>query len=245
MLRTSFPVGVSSPDATCEIQFGSIERPTHRNTSWDLAKDEVAAQKWVDLSQGDYGVALVNDSKYGHKVKDNTLDLNLLRSVPYTGERVFDDSQLKPGQPNYVYGDQEDHEFRYGLYPHTGDHVTGEVARAAWEFNLPLRATPLRPRRGKSSAALALVSVDADAVIVESVKLAEDRDSVIVRMYESAGCAGRAQVRFERPVRRVREVDLMEKPIKDLGVTKNGVSLRFKPFQIRTLEIQFEQRIVS
>ncbi|MGC8780019.1 MAG: alpha-mannosidase, partial [Anaerolineae bacterium] len=80
MLRTSFPVAVHADEATYEIQFGHIRRPTHRNTTWDLARDEVAGHKWADLSQGDYGVALLNDCKYGHKIKGHTLDLNLLRS---------------------------------------------------------------------------------------------------------------------------------------------------------------------
>ena len=85
MLRTSFPVAVHADEATYEIQFGTSRRPTHRNTTWDLARDEVAAHKWADLSQRDYGVALLNDCKYGHKIKGNVIDLNLLRSVPYPG----------------------------------------------------------------------------------------------------------------------------------------------------------------
>ena len=83
MLRTSFPVAIFATEATCDIQFGSIKRPTHRNTSWDMAKYEICAQKWIDLSQWDYGVALLNDCKYGHKVLENVLDLNLLRSPNY------------------------------------------------------------------------------------------------------------------------------------------------------------------
>ena len=260
MLRTSFPVDILAKHATCEIQFGSIERPTHRNTTWDLAQDEVPAQRWVDLSQGTCGVALVNDSKYGHKIKDNVLDLNLLRSVPHTGAVVFDDSNLKPGEPNYRYTDQEDHEFRYGLLPHAGDHVDGDVVREAWEFNLPLQATPVAVHRGTTNseagraslpdpdrrdtcsavASLSLVSVDSDSVVVEAVKLAEDRDSMIVRLYESSGAPVNAKLAFGRPVSRVREVTLMEEPGKPLRVGKKGCSIKLGAFQIRTLEVEFE-----
>jgi len=239
MLRTSFPVDILSKHATYEIQFGSVERPTHRNTTWDLAQDEVPAQRWVDLSQGTYGVALLNDSKYGHKIKDNVLDLNLLRSVPHTGAVVFDAGNLKPGEPNYLYTDQEDHEFRYALLPHAGDHVDANVAREAWAFNLPLQVTPVSAHAGEGDS-LSLVSVDADSVIVEAVKMAEGRDSMIVRMYESSGSPGDAKLTFGRPVRRVREVNLMEEPGKTLRAGKKSLSTRFGAFQIRTLEVEFE-----
>jgi len=239
MLRTSFPVDILSKHATYEIQFGSIERPTHRNTTWDLAQDEVPAQRWVDLSQGTYGVALLNDSKYGHKVKDNVLDLNLLRSVPHTGAVVFDDSNLKPGEPNYRYTDQEDHEFRYALLPHAGDHVDADVVREAWAFNLPLQAMPVKAHQGEGDS-LALVQMDSDSVVVETVKLAEDRDSMIVRLYESAGSPAKAKVTFGRSVSRVREVNLMEEPGKTLRVGKTGLTTTFGAFQIRTLDVEFE-----
>lgn len=239
MLRTSFPVDILSKHATYEIQFGTIERPTHRNTTWDLAQDEVPAQRWVDLSQGTYGVALLNDSKHGHKIKDNVLDLNLLRSVPHTGAVVFDDSNLEPGEPNYRYTDQEDHEFRYALLPHAGDHVDAGVAREGWAFNLPLQATPVTAHAGDEEM-LSLVQIDSDSVVVEAVKLAEDRDSMIVRLYESSGAPAKAKIAFGRPVSCVREVNLMEAPGKTLRVGKRGLSTTFGAFQIRTLELAFE-----
>ncbi|MDP6524074.1 MAG: glycoside hydrolase family 38 C-terminal domain-containing protein [Kiritimatiellia bacterium] len=239
MLRTSFPVDILADRASYEIQFGSLERPTHRNTSWDLARDEVPAQKWVDLSQRDYGVALVNDSKYGHKVKDNILDLNLLRSVPHTGARVFDDSNLKPGEPNYRYTDQEDHEFRYGLYPHQGDYVSGGVVRIACEFNIPLHTMPVAGHRGDSQS-LSMLHVDSAEIVVEAVKMAEDRDSMIVRLYESSGSAVDATLSFGKPVNQVHEVGIMENAIGNLKIRKQGVPLRFGAFQIRTLEVEFK-----
>ena len=139
MLRTSFPVAVHAEEAAFEIQFGHVRRPTHRNTTWDLAKDEVAAHKWVDLSQRDYGVALLNDSKYGHKVKDSVIDLNLLRSVPYPGYNTALDLTVPADEPHPGYTDQADHIFSYALYPHAGDLVAGQVVQAGYEFNLPLR----------------------------------------------------------------------------------------------------------
>ena len=125
MLRTSFPVAIHADEATFDIQYGHIRRTTHRNTTWDLARDEVAAHKWADLSQGDYGVALLNDSKYGHKVKGNVLDLNLLRSVPYPGPRLVQDADVTPGEPHHAYTDQADHVFTYALLPARGESHRG------------------------------------------------------------------------------------------------------------------------
>ena len=139
MLRTSFPVAVQASEASYEIQFGHIRRPTHRNTTWDLAKDEVAAHKWADLSEHDYGVALLNDCKYGHKIKGNVIDLDLLRSVPYPGPVLVKDEDVQPGEAHDGYTDQTEHSFRYALYPHQGDLVAGGVIQAGYEFNIPLR----------------------------------------------------------------------------------------------------------
>ncbi|MHC4887126.1 MAG: alpha-mannosidase, partial [Planctomycetota bacterium] len=236
MLRTSFPVDVLTDHATCEIQFGSIERSTHRNTTWDMAQDEIPAQRWVDLSERGYGVALINDSKYGHKVKDCVLDLNLLRSVPHTGERVFDDRNLKPGEPNHVYGDQEDHEFRYALYPHAGDHVQAQVVRKASEFNLPLTVSAMPAATGDNPV-IAPVQVDSESVVIEAVKLAEDRDTLVVRMYESAGASTAATIHFGMPIKTVDEVNLMEETMAKLKPDGQTLKMAFKPFQIRTIEI--------
>ena len=77
MLKVAFPVDVLAPQATYEIQWGNVQRPTHRNTSWDWARFETCAHKWVDLSEGDYGVSLLNDCKYGHDIHDNVMRITL------------------------------------------------------------------------------------------------------------------------------------------------------------------------
>ena len=127
MLRTSFPVNIRSNQVHCEIQFGSLGRPTHRNTLWDFAKDEICAHQWVDLSEPDYGVALLNDCKYGHRAIDNVLDLNLLRSSTYPDPEA----------------DRAEHRFTYSLYPHQGNHVQAEIYRRGYELNVPLRTMSL------------------------------------------------------------------------------------------------------
>ena len=120
MVKTRFPLSITADEAVCGIQFGSIKRPTHSNTTWDMARDEVPAHKWVDISDGHYGAALLNDSKYGHRVKDNALELTLLRSVRYPGPSTDSSNSVVEASG---YTDICEHSFTYSLYPHPGDYV--------------------------------------------------------------------------------------------------------------------------
>lgn len=225
MLRTSFPVNVSASEATCEIQFGNIKRPTHRNTSWDMAKYEVCAHKWVDISQGDYGVALLNDCKYGHKVRDNVLDLNLLRSTAYPDTEA----------------DRGSHEFTYSLYPHKGDYIEGGVVRAGYELNVPFNLVSVK--QGSITAVKeSLAAVDADNVIIESVKKCEDSSDLIIRMYECHGRGARAKINLGFPAKDIFPVDLMENEIVQEGFEKgteepDSCIISFKPFEIQTIKV--------
>ncbi|HUT58040.1 MAG TPA: glycoside hydrolase family 38 C-terminal domain-containing protein, partial [Phycisphaerae bacterium] len=222
MLRTSFPVAVRASEATCEIQFGSLRRPTHRNTSWDQAKFEVCAQRYVDLSQRDYGVALLNDCKYGHKLLGNVIDLNLLRSSTTPDPKA----------------DQGRHEFTYALFPHAGDHVAGGVIRAAYELNVPLKAISASPHKGELPPEWSLLEVDADNILVEAVKKAEDGDDLIIRLYEATGAAAKATLRIGIPFRSAALVDLMEEHPKRLRRSGQSVELRFGPFEIHTVRLK-------
>jgi len=225
MLRTSFPVNVRAQEATCEIQFGNIKRPTHRNTSWDMAKYEVSAHKWVDISQGDYGVALLNDCKYGHKLIDNIIDLNLLRSTAYP------DTAADKGR----------HEFTYSLYPHKGDYIEGRVVRAGYELNVPLQVLPAGASY-MAEESESLVSVEEDNVIIESVKKCEESGDLILRLYECHGRGVRAKINLAFKPEDIQLVDLMEKETSQAGLEKdmekgNSCTLEFKPFEINTLKI--------
>jgi alpha-mannosidase len=237
MLRTSFPVAVHAEEATFEIQFGHVRRPTHRNTTWDLARDEVAAHKWADLSQRDYGVALLNDSKYGHKVRGNVIDLNLLRSVPYPGPQLVADEDVAPGEAHHGYTDQCDHAFTYALYPHPGDHIEGCVAQAGYALNVPLRVVPTQPRSGPAPAKASFLQIDAPNVIVEAVKKAEDGNDVILRLYECEHRGTRTTLRFNFPVASAAEATLMEEPLTPLKIKGGSAALEFRPFEIKTLRV--------
>lgn len=222
MLRTSFPVDIYAKEATCDIQFGTIKRPTHRNTTWDMAKYEVAGHKFVDLSQRDYGVALMNDSKYGYKVYENNIDLNLLRSTEYPGESA----------------DKGQHEFTYSLYPHNGDHIDGQVSRAAYELNLPLKKVQVTSSLNTMQNTQSFLEVDDDNIVIEAIKKAESDDSIIVRLYENSGKGTTTKIRFNWKVNEVELVDLMEENEESIAINNESIQLRFKPFEIQTLRIK-------
>ena len=219
-----------------------MRRPTHSNTSWDFAKDEIPAHKWVDVSQRNYGVALLDDCKYGHRVKNNTLELNLLRSVPYPGSPVFDEARLKPGEPNHRYTDQRDHHFTYSLFPHQGDLVDGGVVKAAYELNFPLRMILVKGKklsqpRGNIGLGAPLLAVDAPNIVIEAVKKAEDSDAIIVRLYEASNSSVRTTLRTAFALRGADEVDLLEENSRKLEVRDDAVQLAFKPFEVKTVRL--------
>jgi alpha-mannosidase len=221
MLRTAFPVGVTSDFATCGIQFGAVRRPTHRNTSWDFGKEEVSGQQWVDLSDRGYGVGLLSVGKYGHRVQGHTLDLNLLRA---------------PSHPDPE-ADRGHHEFTYALYPHVGDHVEGGVVRAARELNQPLRLTPAAAHPGAQPPTASLCQVDGPHLVVETVKKAEDDDRLVVRLVEAHGASGVATLRLGCPVQSVQRVNLLEEAIQQVPTEGNSVTLTFRPYEIISLAV--------
>ncbi|HEX6442919.1 MAG TPA: glycoside hydrolase family 38 C-terminal domain-containing protein [Stellaceae bacterium] len=221
MLRTSFIPAVTAREASCDIQFGSIRRPTHTDTPRDFAKFEICAHKWVDISDGSYGLALLNDCKYGHRVHGNVLDLNLLRSPHY---------------PDPV-ADRGEHRFTYSLHPHAGDHVSGGVIRAGYELNIPMRVLAGVPADGPLGTSGSWFRVSASNVIIETVKQAEDGKGLVVRLYEAAGAGTRAELFFGFVIDAAEETNLIEENPVPLRVSGNALALDFGPFEIRTVRL--------
>jgi alpha-mannosidase len=220
MLRVAFPTGIRADHANCEIQFGYLKRPTTRNTMLEYARDEICAHHYIDLSQPDYGVALLNDCKYGHSALGHVLDLNLLRSPSYPDPEA----------------DRAMHRFTYALYPHEGDFVQAGVYRKGYELNVPLMLVEAQePPASAVREPVQLVRIDHPHVMVEAVKKAEDSDHLIVRLYETAGTAARATIRFGLPCGLIEETDLLENPIAVLGESGTQVELQFAPFEIKTI----------
>ncbi|MGV3617573.1 MAG: alpha-mannosidase [Fimbriimonas sp.] len=222
MLKVAFPVNVNAPRATYEIQFGSVERPTHYNTSWDLAKFEVCAQKWVDLSEGDQGVALLNDGKYGYDVHGNVMRLSLLRS---------------PKAPDPLC-DMGVHRFSYVLMPHFMPHNYANVVQASYAFNAAVRTTRLTPQTGELGSLPALVACEDRNIVIETVKKAEDSADLIVRLYECHNSRGRAELSCARPVRSASLCDLEERDVAELEVQDGLVAFDYRPFEIVTIKLR-------
>jgi alpha-mannosidase len=221
MLKVAFPVKVHSGRATYEIQFGNVERPTHMNTSWDMARFEVCAQKWFDLSEGDQGVAVLNDCKYGCDVHDNVLRLTLLRS---------------PKAPDPMC-DMGVHRFTYVVLPHFGPYNYAGVVQAAYTLNAPVRTAFLEKAHGESGDLPALVSCDDRNIVVETVKKAEDDDSVIVRLYECHNSRGSAELFCVRKPKRAWLCDLEENAMSELEIVDDLVMFNYKPFEIVTIKL--------
>lgn len=222
LLKAAFPVDVLSPAATYEVQWGNVQRPTHRNTSWDWARFETCAQKWVDLSEGGYGVALLNDCKYGHDIRDNVVRITLLRA---------------PTSPDPE-ADQGEHHFAYSLMLHGGEGETGTdfqaIARQAYLLNDAVLAVP--GSGAPITQAASLISASGSAII-ETVKQAEDGEGIIVRLYESARQRGWVTLKTGFAVGSAHVTNLLEENQESLTVTDQQIKFYLKPFQIVTLRL--------
>ncbi|MBK9714898.1 MAG: alpha-mannosidase [Kouleothrix sp.] len=222
LLRALFPLNLNAARATCEIQFGAVERPTHRNTSWDWARFEVCAQRWVDLSEGGYGVALLNDGKYGHSLRDNVLGLSLLKAG------AWPDPEADRGM----------HRFTYSLLPHEGDWREGQVVRRAYELNAPLRTVERSNVQTFERSNRSFLSTPTDHVVVETVKVADDGDGLIVRLYEAHNQRGPASLRFGLPIAGAAEVDLLEREIGPVEIAGDELRFQVRPFEVKTLRVR-------
>jgi alpha-mannosidase len=223
LLRTLFPLAVRSHETTSETMFGALRRPTHHNTPWDATRFEVSAHRFCDISEPGYGVALLNDGKYGHSAKGNVLGISLLRSPLYPDP----------------FADEGEHHFTYSLFPHPGDWTAAGVAREAFALNAPL--FPVGAQGDALPQGFSLVEVEGLELALGSLKLAEHDDSVILRLYEPHGARGEFTLRFGRSIERVERVNLLEEAEGPVEVQGGAVSLGVRPFEVVTLRVQWER----
>ncbi|MFI6034521.1 alpha-mannosidase [Streptomyces sp. NPDC051315] len=226
ILKAAFPVDVRAPHSSAEIQFGHVQRPTHTNTSWEAARFEVSGHRWVHVGEPGYGVAVINDSTYGHDVSrtvredggtTTTVRLSLVRAP-----RIPDPE-----------ADQGRHRFTYALLP--GASIADAVAEG-YSLNLPLRVAEA------AGAPAPVVSVAGEGVTVEAVKLADDASGdVVVRLYECRGGRARGVLRTGFPLAGAQVTDLLERPLDDTDVDLDGdgaVLVALRPFQVLTLRLK-------
>lgn len=216
LLKVEFPVQVHSDEATFDIQFGNLKRKVHKNTSWDQARFESCGQKWMDFSEGHYGVALLNDCKYGHSVHDGVLSLTLIKSGI---------------EPNPM-ADVERHVFTYAIMPHGGDWREGGVVREGYKLNQPMYALA----GGQEGKCFSYASAGPDNIVLETVKRAENGQGTVLRLYESENALTRARVRLPQGTSRAWSCNLLEERESELAVGPDGcVELRVKPYEVVTI----------
>jgi alpha-mannosidase len=231
LLKAAFPLAASSPMATYEIPYGTIDRPTTRTNPVDSAKFEVAALRWADLGDGQHGLSLINDSKYGYDAAGNVLRLSLLRSPIYP-------------DPNADRGHQV---FRYALYPHKGTWQQAMSMRRGWEFNYSLQATVVTHHAGTLGAEHSFIGLKDDGVVLTAVKRSEDGDGLIVRMFDWSGKASQAQLTLPGSPISAAEVNLMEQSdanlhSKPIALSGHTSAFSIAPYEIKTILVKFEAR---
>ncbi|RDY29701.1 alpha-mannosidase [Romboutsia weinsteinii] len=221
LLKVAFPVDVRSTMATYDVQFGNVKRPTNWNTSWEMAKFETVAQQWVDLSQRDYGVSLLNNCKYGHDIKDNVIRLTLLKSATHPD----------PHQ------DQGEQNFTYSLLPHTGDFVEANTVKAAFELNQPLTYVNGSMRNDIPSK---MFNFNDAYILVDAIKKAEDEDMVIVRFHEYSGSRQEVSITSDYEIVGWMETNLMEKACEEMRNEKE-INLTINPYEIKTVMVKMNK----
>ncbi|HVY20673.1 MAG TPA: glycoside hydrolase family 38 C-terminal domain-containing protein [Bauldia sp.] len=224
VLKALFPLDLNVSEIRSEIQFGHVKRPTHRNTSWDRARFEASMQRWVDISEADFGAGLINDSKYGYDAVESMVRLTLLRGPTFP----------------HPAADIGEHRFRYALVVHRGVSDLERVVRAAERFNNRIAVIGDATTRASGVAAndsFSFAAVDSDYVSLETVKLSEDGKCLVLRVFEHANRRATATIRFGIPIESVRTANLMEEAQSSLPVSDGTVVLELRPFEIATLLI--------
>lgn len=217
LMKVAFPVDIRSTYATYDVQYGNVQRPTHWNTSWDWARFETVAHKWVDLSERNYGVSLMNDCKYGHDIKNNVIRLTLLKSATHP-----DTEQ-----------DQGEHEFTYSLLPHEGSWVDADTEIRAYYLNNPLKVEAGKAKEDVYS----FLNIDNKYIEVDAVKRSEDGKTLVIRCHEYTGGKQKATITLDAKVKGWQESNLMEKPEGDHFISE-AITLEFGPYEVKTVLVE-------
>ena len=230
LIKAAFPLAASSPMATYEIPYGTIERPTTRNNSFEKAKFEVPAMRWADLGDAQHGFSLINNTKYGYDAVGDLLRLTLLRSP------VWPDPEADRGR----------HQFTYVLYPHAGSWKDAGTVERGYDFNYKLAAMQVEPHTGEMKPEHSFFAADAKNVVVTAVKRSEAGDGLIVRFYEWAGKGGKVTLTVPPGATGASVVNLVEKTEgSPVAVTGDHVTVPVTPYQIQTVRIDYKPKAGS
>jgi alpha-mannosidase len=222
-LKVAFPVSVSDTVATYEIPYGTIQRSTQMRDSWERAKVEVPARSWADLSQADYGVSLLNSSKYGYDIKGNVIRLSLLRS---------------PKSPDPT-ADRGKHSIEFALYPHKGTWRDANTVRKGYEFNNPLIALMTDVHKGDLPIQHSFVQISPSNLVLSSLKKSEDGDAWVVQWYDAEGKVSNGTVSFPRTPKKAVMSNFLEEVGSPVPVQNNSVNVKTRASSIVTLRVSF------
>lgn len=215
LLKAEFPVDIHSDEATFEVQFGNVTRKVHTNTSWEKARFESCAQKWMDFSEGNYGISLLNNCKYGHSVMDGTIGLTLIKCG------------VEPN-PN---ADVEMHEFTYSLYPHSGTWKQADTVKEAYNINQPAYAV----HGGDAGKCYSFASVNKGNVVLETIKQAENGDGTVLRLYECENSRTKTTLTVPGEFTKAYATNLLEEIEEELPIAGGKVVFTIKPYEIKTI----------
>ena len=220
LLKVAFPADLLADKAVYEIQFGHVERPNHSNRTSDMAMFEVCAQKWADVSEEGFGLAVLNDCKYGFDCQGSELRMSLLRS---------------PTAPD-PHADEGMHKFTYSLMPHSGSFKEAGVIKEAYGLNCELYES----QASGEESTFSFASCDADNIVIDTVKTSEDGKDVILRIYESHKKSCSAHLKTGWKAEKAFECDMLENKESELKIRKDGkIEVSFKPFEIKTVRLSF------
>ncbi|TYP73245.1 alpha-mannosidase [Paenibacillus methanolicus] len=229
MLKAGFELDIHADKATYDAAFGNVERSTRTNTSWERAQYEVPAHQWADVSEANYGAALLNDCKYGYDCKHGKLRITLLKSAKYPDDTA----------------DLGKHAFRYALFCHEGDWRTAKVDEAGQCFNVPLRIIPVQGRDGMVSDEKSFLQLSATGIFLSALKFVQTQAgepaSIIIRLYENQGARRAADIRWAgNPIREVHECDLLEQDKTPTASGPQSFQTAFLPYEVKTFRLVLE-----
>ena len=231
MMKSLIPVDVHSDEATYEIQYGNVKRKTHYNTSWDVARFEVCMHKWMDISEDDFGVSVMNDCKYGCSVHEGVIGLTMLKSGTFPNPDA----------------DKERHQFKFTIYPHKGTWKTAKTIDKAYALNNPMCAVvadsaktsePVGIMNKELPKSSSLVSVNKENVIIEVVKPAYDEHGIVIRMYEAFNRRTKATLCFGFNIKEALRLDMLENVGHALKIHGKEVEVELKPYEIKTIMVK-------
>ena len=229
LLKNIYPLDVHTNEATFDIQYGNVKRPTHKNTSWDKARFEVCVHKWLDVAESDYGVSFINDCKYGCNVDGTTVGLTMLKSA------VFPNPEA----------DREIHQFTYAIYPHKGEWKEASTVEYAYALNNETSAVVKTIVGGTLPKQYRMFSVSEKNIVAEVVKKAEKSGDTVIRLFESHNKRTKVRMTFAHPVDKISECNLLEEEICEIASFKDGYEIEFQPYEIKTLKIQWSKNSIE